>query len=151
MQEILSIEPDQRRGNQRTFLWKFFKGQDAGYAFRNDCVIAAENRLPDLDTTIVLRERKGTPNVTFVFVRGVFTNKGPQVFPNVPAVLPSLKNAPKPNRLDFSRWLVSDENLLTPRVTVNRIWQRYFGLGIVETENNFGKQGKPPTYPQLLD
>jgi hypothetical protein len=67
-------------------------------------------------------------------------------------VLPPLKlRGAKPNRLDLAEWLVADENPLTPRVTVNRVWQKYFGKGIVDTENDFGAMGDRPTHPLLLD
>ncbi len=102
-------------------------------------------------TTLVIRERK-QPRDTFIHVRGDFLSQGAPVRPDVPAVLPPL--APRferPDRLDFARWLVGPAQPLTPRVTVNRIWQTYFGQGLVTTENDFGRQGDSPSHPELLD
>jgi mono/diheme cytochrome c family protein len=104
---------------------------------------------PRIPTTMVLRERK-TPRKTFVHKGGDFLRKGAQVSPGVPAVLHPLA-VEKPTRLDLARWLVDPKNPLTARVTMNRFWQNYFGLGLVETENDFGTQGTPPTHPELLD
>jgi hypothetical protein len=84
--------------------------------------------------------------------RGDFLDRGPDVEGGVPAVLPPLKpSGDKASRLDFAWWLVSPENPLTPRVAMNRDWQKFFGRGLVETEDDFGVQGTPPTHPELLD
>ncbi len=103
-------------------------------------------------TTMILR-RRAQPRKTFIHVRGDFLRPGAPVEPGVPEVLPPLPPQPgkQLTRLDLARWLVSPRNPLTSRVTVNRIWQRYFGLGLVETENDFGTRGAPPSHPKLLD
>jgi mono/diheme cytochrome c family protein len=106
---------------------------------------------PKIPTTMVLRERK-EPRETYVHRRGDFLDHGPQVTGGVPAVLPPIEGcSDTPNRLDFARWLVSPENPLTARVTVNRDWQKFFGRGLVETVDDFGAQGAPPSHPALLD
>ncbi|MBI1914511.1 MAG: DUF1553 domain-containing protein, partial [Planctomycetes bacterium] len=104
---------------------------------------------PAVTKTLVLGER-AKPLTTHIHLRGDFRRPGAAVTPNVPRILPPLQ-AKKPTRLDFARWLVSPENPLTARVLVNRVWQPYFGVGLVETENDFGTQGTPPTHPELLD
>lgn len=102
-------------------------------------------------TTMVLQERS-TPRTTTVFINGDFTRPADEVTPGTPAVLhPFSESTGRPNRLDLARWIVSPENPLTSRVIVNRVWQQYFGRGIVETENDFGSQGTQPTHPELLD
>jgi hypothetical protein len=118
---------------------------------------------PRVDTTLVLTERT-EPRDSYVFIKGDFTRRGPDVWPGTPAVLQPIHGpleasrsgtAPEEprrlNRLDLARWIVDPENPLTARVIVNRVWQQYFGRGLVETENDFGTQGIPPTHPHLLD
>jgi hypothetical protein len=101
--------------------------------------------------TMILRELT-TPRETNVLIRGDFLRKGDRVSPNIPAMLPKLPVSEAPRtRLDLARWLVQRENPLTASVTVNRVWARYFGRGLVETENDFGLQGALPTHPELLD
>jgi mono/diheme cytochrome c family protein len=109
-----------------------------------------KKQLPVVASSLVVQER-ATPRVTHVHLGGDFLRKGPVVTPGVPAVLPPLPPKERYNRLDLARWLVGPDNPLTARVAVNRFWQVYFGLGLVETDNDFGKQGTPPTHPELLD
>ena len=104
-------------------------------------------------TTMVMRER-ATPRETHILMGGDFTRPGAPANPGTPSVLPPLSvqaNAKTPSRLDLARWLVAADNPLTARVLVNRIWSHYFGLGLVETENDFGTQGTQPSHPELLD
>jgi hypothetical protein len=82
--------------------------------------------------------------------RGDFLKPAEEVTPGVPAFLHSL-DKPSPNRLDFARWLVDRRSPTTARAIVNRIWQSYFGTGLVETAEDLGTQGTPPTHPELLD
>ncbi|MBY0513054.1 MAG: DUF1549 and DUF1553 domain-containing protein, partial [Gemmataceae bacterium] len=102
-----------------------------------------------VQTTLVLRERPA-PRPTFVMVRGDFLRKGDEVQPGFPAAAGATP-AGKLTRLDLARWLVSRDNPLTARVTVNREWQKFFGRGLTDTENDFGMQGSLPTHPDLLD
>lgn len=98
------------------------------------------------------KERTKDRRDTFVHVRGIYNQHGELVKPGTPAVLPEF-NAGKPltNRLDLAQWLFQEDNPLTARVAVNRIWQHLFARGLVATPNDFGTKGEPPTHPLLLD
>jgi uncharacterized protein DUF1553 len=84
----------------------------------------------------------------YIALGGDYRSKGAEVTPGLPAVLTS---APVRDRLAFARWLCGPENPLTARVAVNRMWQEFFGRGIVRTSDDFGTQGEKPTHPELLD
>lgn len=104
---------------------------------------------------MVMREL-ARPRPTYLLTRGDFTRPDKGVGELRPGVLSKVKPAlpassTRRNRLDLARWLVDPANPLTPRVTVNRTWMRYFGRGLVETEDDFGTQGSPPSHPDLLD
>ena len=88
---------------------------------------------------------------THVFERGNWLVHGREVQPGVPASLSLPFDNFEPNRLGLARWLVDPENPLTARVIVNRFWAQLYGRGIVETLEDFGTQGDPPSHPELLD
>ena len=89
--------------------------------------------------------------VTRVFERGNWMVHGDRVEPGVPATLPPLPADAPRDRRGLAAWLTSRDNPLTARVTVNRLWARLYGTGIVATVSDFGTQGEPPSHPALLD
>ncbi len=101
-------------------------------------------------STLVLQERAES-RATHIHIRGNFLDKGQRVEPGVPAFLPPLAGNASPNRLALAKWIVDPDNPLPARVSVNRIWERLFGVGIVKTSEDFGLQGEAPSHPELLD
>ena len=103
-------------------------------------------------TVMVLHELK-EPRTTYRLIRGKYDqpDRSEELSPAVPKVIGGWKNDWPENRLGLANWLVDPENPLTARVTVNRIWQHYFGVGLVKTSENFGVQGEMPSHPELLD
>ncbi len=103
----------------------------------------------------IMRDLDELPAVHLLY-RGDLDSPGPVIRPGTPRVLPGggsfdrADDAPG-RRAQLARWLVSKQNPLTARVIVNRVWQWHFGTGLVATPDDLGTQGKPPTYPQLLD
>ena len=117
---------------------------------------AAQSQRSDLEKQIVklpiyreLAEDKR--RITKIHNRGNFLDPGDEVQPDVPAAFGPLPEGAPQTRLGVAQWLTSKDNPLTPRVMANRVWARLFGLGIVETEEDFGAQGSPPSHPFLLD
>ena len=149
VQRILQKPPDERVEGRLVFVRNAFLNQDSGMQEHRCAIAAVTKLLPTIPSTLIMRELP-EQRATHIMEQGDFLRKGVRVEPGTPKVLPPLR-AERPDRLALARWIVDPSNPLTPRVTVNRIWQRYFGRGIVPTENDFGTQGEPPSHPRLLD
>jgi len=101
--------------------------------------------------TLVMEEKTGSEPFAFVLNRGEYSQPTEKVMAATPGMLPGLPAGIAPNRLALANWLVSPENPLTARVTVNRLWQQLMGVGLVESSGDFGVMGSRPSHPQLLD
>lgn len=103
------------------------------------------------DTPVFIESTPPQKRETRIFERGNWLVKGEKVSPEVPQAFNKGSANVPPDRLGFARWLVSKANPLTARTIVNRFWEQIFGFGLVETLEDFGSQGAPPTHPELLD
>ncbi|MRI01715.1 DUF1553 domain-containing protein [Kriegella sp. EG-1] len=100
---------------------------------------------------VMVMEEMPVQRQAFAYNRGDYEQPMYKVNANTPEVLPAFpENTPK-NRLGLAKWIFSEDNPLTARVTVNRYWQMIFGKGLVSTPQDFGVQGALPTHPELLD
>lgn len=153
VKNAVELPPQDRSEQHKRDLNAYFRGLDIAKQKYPQLQQIGELKAaePKFTTTMVTFEEK-TPREAFIQLRGDFLRKGAAVSPNVPGVFPGLAEpTDHPGRMDLAKWLVSPSNPLTSRVIVNRSWQKFFGRGIVETENDFGTQGSPPTHPELLD
>ncbi|MFO1021052.1 MAG: PSD1 and planctomycete cytochrome C domain-containing protein [Planctomycetales bacterium] len=108
--------------------------------------------IPAYPTALVMQERPAqNPRGTFIHKRGEFLQPTEQVQAATLSVLHPFPVKESHNRLEFARWLVSSQNPLVGRVTMNRHWGTIFGRGLVRTQEDFGTQGEAPTHPELLD
>ncbi|HEY1191885.1 MAG TPA: PSD1 and planctomycete cytochrome C domain-containing protein [Gemmata sp.] len=159
IESALRKGPGDRADQNYDELVKHFKGTEPEYA----------KLLPEVRKAKHARDAAGSalpkvmvmgdapkPRDTFVLTRGDYSKKEGQVAPHVPTfgssgAPPARPGAPRQNRLDLARWIVSNDNPLTARVAVNRLWQMFFGTGLVKTSEDFGVQGARPSHPGLLD
>ena len=152
---LVGLPEDQRTGEQATTIrhrfrrgrWLLWQAHEARYAALSERLREIEAAVP---TTMVMREMDD-PRPTFLLRRGEYDQQADEVDAAVPAVLPPIPEDLPKNRLGLARWLVSGDHPLTARVTANRIWQKFFGRGLVGTSGDFGSQGEWPSHPELLD
>jgi mono/diheme cytochrome c family protein len=154
VQAIVATPRSQRSDAQLKELADYYRGISPAREPDRRKLRALRRELAELGipTAMTLRERPaGERPSTPLRLRGSFTAPGERVYAAVPAALHPLPDSAMPNRLGLALWLVDENNPLTPRVTVNRIWEQYFGRGLVETSEDFGTQGERPSHPELLD
>jgi hypothetical protein len=147
--EVLQIPIERRNEEQTALAREAFLHANPEFGEKSSKASA-----PEVADVMVMQD-VASPRETFVYLRGDFLRPDEATGPLAPDVLgavpPALPPEGKRDRLTLARWLVDPANPLTARVTMNRIWMRYFGRGLVETEEDFGTQGSPPTHPELLD
>jgi hypothetical protein len=154
--EIIRIPREKRSPGQarklRTYYLILHAPADIREAYRRRHELREKRQklVDSFPTTMVMREMPKARE-THVLLRGQYDKPGVKVQPGVPAALSHWPGGQKLDRLGFARWLVHADNPLTARVTVNRLWQMLFGIGIVKTVDDFGSQGEWPSHPELLD
>ncbi|HEX2490384.1 MAG TPA: DUF1553 domain-containing protein, partial [Blastocatellia bacterium] len=150
VRRILSIPPQQREQQQQREVFSFYRTIDPAFVEANKKIDELMREWPYGPTTLALGARE-IPRDTRVFKRGDWKRPGEAVNPGVPAALHPFPKEAAPNRLGLATWIVDKNNPLTARVIVNRIWQQYFGQGLVTTPEDFGSRCERPSHPELLD
>lgn len=107
--------------------------------------------LQDQQREMMVMQELPQPKKAYILTRGEYDKRTDEVTAVLPAALPPLPPGVSPNRLGLAKWLTSPNHPLTARVTVNRLWNGFFGRGLVKTTEDFGSQGERPLYPELLD
>jgi mono/diheme cytochrome c family protein len=155
LRQALAVAPALRSPDQRQEVERFFLANTDNPVRNADAALTeARKHLKDFTesqpSTMVMREA-AQPRDAFVLKRGEYDKPGDKVPRGVPAALPPLPQGAPVNRLGLAQWLVSGEHPLTARIWVNRAWERFFGIGLVKTSENFGSQAEWPSHPELLD
>jgi hypothetical protein len=147
---LLDVPAEKRTPAQTDAVFGYWRTAVPEWHEANEQIEALWRQHPEGSSQLVLRARE-TPRETHVLRRGDFLKPAEAVTPGVPAFLHPLPPGAPLNRLTFARWLVDRRSPTTARVIVNRVWQSYFGTGLVATPEDFGMQSEPPSHPELLD
>jgi hypothetical protein len=152
---LLSIPAAQRTDAQKQEIVRLWSAQnDPEYGklvAERDKAAQEAMALDSQVTTVMVMEEMPKPRDCYVLVRGQYDKHGDPVTAGLPAAFPPLPPGAPNNRLGLARWIASPDNPLTARVAVNRFWEKFFGVGIVSTSEDFGTRAEFPSHPELLD
>lgn len=154
IQAIVRLAPDKRTADQQQQLYRYFAPRSRLTQPLRDEIARQQGELAankPVDTPILRELPADKQRVTNIHVRGNFLARGDEVSAAVPTAFHSLSADAPRNRLGVAMWLTDPNNPLTARVAVNRFWGQLFGIGLVESQEDFGIQGLPPSHPELLD
>jgi hypothetical protein len=153
--KALAVAPDKRDDKQKQQVRDYYRGVvSPTFKSLEDARATAKKAEIDYDNGFVkvMVMDDDRPREAHLLYRGGYDKPaGPKLAPAVPAVLNKLSPDLPKNRLGLAKWLTSPQNPLLARVTVNRYWQMFFGIGLVKTSDDFGLQGEKPSHPELLD
>ena len=153
--KILGTAADKRTDAEKGELRTYYRSNESpeGKKLGEELakLIKARAELESRVTTTMVMEEMSTPRDTHVLMRGAYDQKGEKVPAAVPAFLPPLPKDAPANRLGLAKWLTDPSHPLTSRVTVNRLWQTFFGTGLVKTVEDMGSQGEAASHQDLLD
>jgi len=150
VREILSIPIEHRSPAQQAAVFSYWRTTVADWREANTEIARLLAEHPEGATQLVYQERAELRE-SHLLKRGDFLRPDKVVAPGVPAFLHPLPETAQPDRLAFARWLVDRNSPTTARSIVNRLWQSYFGIGLLETPEDFGMQSPAPSHRELLD
>lgn len=141
---------DKRSPQQEALVFSHWRSHNPAFADINQQIEKLWKKHPTPAVALVAKAVE-KPRVTRLFERGEQTKPQHEVKPNTPAFLNPLPKGDPASRLTFAKWLVARDSPTTARTLVNRIWQSYFGTGLVESPEDLGLQSPRPSHPELLD
>jgi hypothetical protein len=150
VRDILSIPRAERTPAQTNAVFSYWRTTVPEWREANEKIAELWREHPEGSSQLALVART-EPRETHILMRGDFLKPAKLVSPGVPAFLNPLPADAPPTRLTFARWLVDRNSPTTARAFVNRMWQSYFGTGLVTTSEDLGKQSELPSHPELLD
>jgi len=152
VRESLTLPPEQGTPEQQAAIFSYWRTTVPEWKAVNDEIDKLWAQHPEGETVLNLAQRRPEDTrQTHLLERGNWQKPGKPISPGVPAFLHPMPAGAPMNRLGLARWLVDRKAPTTARVAVNRVWQAIFGIGLVETADDFGTRASAPTHPELLD